>query len=260
MPASNSDIAILQTKYHEMLERNPRLSKRAFAAKMGLSSGALTEILKGRRPLSLKQKMKLLPKLDLSPKEKTEFLGEQITTAMSTDVQDASLKLTEDQFRMIGDWWHYALLNLLKTKDFKFDFLWMSKRLRLPEKSLFEAWQRLLRLGHIVKKEGRFFRRYPNLSTPDNVISQSLRRSHLEDLKLIERALIEVDPGERDVVSMTVGICLKDIPAAKKLIREFQDRFSDLVSDKNPEEIYKLSISFYPLTFKSTGESSDEAH
>ena len=76
----------------------------------------------------------------------------------------------------------------------------------------------------------------------------SLQKSHLQDLELIEKSILDVPVNLRDHTSMTVVINKKSILKAKELIRLFQDRFAQDVEVDQGEDVYKLSVSFYPLT------------
>ena len=52
-------VILLIKKYEEGKQRNVRWSQRAFATRLGLSSGALSEILQGKRILSAQLKKKI---------------------------------------------------------------------------------------------------------------------------------------------------------------------------------------------------------
>ena len=219
---------------------------------MGLSSGALSEILRGKRSLNLKTKKRILEKLEFSPRERLDFLDSDLIKGQESAKVEYN-ELSQDQFHLISDWWHYGILNLVKTKTFKDDIAWIGERLGLSVKVANEAWQRLFRMGFLLKKmNGKIIRKHPQLSTSDNIFNLSVRKSHLQDLKLIEKSILDQSPEQRDVVSMTLAIQKNDIPRAKELIRQFRDQFGTDLESKNPNEVYKLTIAFYPLTVLKT--------
>ena len=124
----------------------------------------------------------------------------------------------------------------------------ITERLGLNNKIIQEAWDRLIRLN-LIKKEGKkFVRTYNRLETSDELLNLSVQKSHVKDLELIEKSITQISPEFRDHTSMTVVINKKSIAKAKELIRLFQDRFSEETEVKDGDEVYKLSISFYPLT------------
>jgi uncharacterized protein (TIGR02147 family) len=243
-------VILLLKKYEEGRQKNARWSQRAFAVRLGLSSGALSEIFQGKRILSSLLKKKIAAKLQLSPLEESEFFADELPEHLKSHRLEY-YKLSNDQFHLISDWWHFAILNLLQTRDFKANVPWISKRLGLSEKVVQEAWDRLFRLGHLAKDGKKIVRTFPRIETSDNLFDLSIQKSHLEDLELIERSLREVPVELRDHTSMTLVMNRKSITKAKELIRIFQDRFSEEVepTPSSPgEEVYKISISLFPLT------------
>lgn len=240
-------VLLLRQKFEESKQKNARWSQRAFATKIGLSSGALSEIFKGKRLLSSQLKKKISAKMQFSPLEEAEFFQEELPTHLQTHRLEY-VKLTTDQFHLISDWWHYAILNLMNTKNFKPEGPWIAERLGLKLKDVEVAWQRLLRLELIKKVGKKYVRTFRRLETSDDLLSLSIQKSHIQDLELIEKSITQIKPEHRDHTSMTVVINKKSIAKAKELIRLFQDRFSEETEADQGDEVYKLSISFFPLT------------
>lgn len=247
---SNKAIELLLQKFNEGQLKNPRWSQRAFAQKLGVSSGALSEIMKGKRSISSPLKKKMASILQLSPNEQIDFFGDDIPEHLKPARQEY-FRLSVDQFHLISDWWHFAILNLIKTKGFKANHEWIAERLDMPIKVISETWDRLFRLGHLKRVQGKVQREHPRIETTDDFFDLSIRRAHVEDLKLIEKSVINGSTENRDHTSMTVVINKKNMKKAKELIRSFQDQFSKEVEIKDNElgdEVYRLSISFFPLT------------
>ncbi len=249
------DHEMLQQKFEEIKLRNPRWSQRAFAKRLGLSSGALSEILRGKRRLNFNLKQRILQRLDFTLDEREAFLQSELLSTKSPQ-PTIYTELSRDQFRLIADWWHYGLLNLLKTKGFKLDLPWMAKRLGLNLPVVKEAWERLFRIGFLEQKGRGVVRKFPRLTTIDNIFDLSLRKSHLEDQRLIEKALLEMEPEVRDIVSMTLALRRQDLGRAKELIRRFQDEFGEKLEKKDADEVYKLTIALYPLSQPLTGDEN----
>lgn len=240
--------SLLLKKYEEGKSKNQRWSQRAFASRLGLSSGALSEILQGKRILSSQLKKKIAAKLQLSPLEEADFFDEELPNHLKVNRLEY-YRLSTDQFHLVSDWWHYAILNLIKTKDFKPSVSWIATRLSLSTKLIQDSWDRLFRLGHLKKTGKTISREYPRLETSDGLLDLSIQKSHLEDLSLIENSLMNTPVELRDHTSMTFAMKKKDLAKARELIRTFQDRFSDEIeAPQGGDEVYKISISLYPLT------------
>ncbi|MBS1972592.1 MAG: TIGR02147 family protein [Bdellovibrionales bacterium] len=239
--------AILLKKYFEGRNKNARWSQRAFAKRVGLSSGALSEIFQGKRKLSAQLKKKVAEKLDLSPLEEMEFFEQELPNHLKKNGVEYHL-LDADHTHLISEWWHFAILNLVKTKDFEPQPKWIASRLGMSLVTVEEAWDRLFRLGYLNKTGDKIVRKHPRLKTSDGIVSSAVQSAHIQDTKLIEKAIKEVAVDLRDHTSMTLVMNKENMARAKEMIRLFQDRFSEEVETPVGEEVYRLSMAFFPLT------------
>lgn len=142
--APNKVADLLQKKFREGQLKNSRYSQRAFAQKLGVSSGALSEILKGKRAISTPLKKKMAEALQLSPTEQMDFFDDDLPENLKPARREY-FRLSVDQFHLLSDWWHFAILNLLKTKGFRLDQGWIANRLDLPTRTVADALDRLFR-------------------------------------------------------------------------------------------------------------------
>src|SRR4051812_37760608 len=98
---------------------NPRYSQRAFARQLGMSPGELSEILRGKRSLSLKSALKIARSLGLNSSETKHliYLSQveksrklpvpQIDEVARNDARERQLTL--DMFHVISDWYCFAI-------------------------------------------------------------------------------------------------------------------------------------------------------
>ncbi|MFN3696078.1 MAG: helix-turn-helix domain-containing protein [Pseudobdellovibrio sp.] len=66
---------LLLEEFNRRVRLNSRYSLRAYATFLGVSSGALSEIMKGQRPLSLKYAIKIAKALGLNTVESRKFIS-----------------------------------------------------------------------------------------------------------------------------------------------------------------------------------------
>jgi plasmid maintenance system antidote protein VapI len=66
--------AVLQAHFSEARVKNPQYTLRAFARKIRMGSGALSEVLSGRRKVSAKLAKKISENLGLSPEERAKII------------------------------------------------------------------------------------------------------------------------------------------------------------------------------------------
>ncbi len=256
----------LRVHYLELQKKNPSFSLRAFARKLDLNPSALSEILNGKRRISKNLASRVLFRMGLDPKEQHKILSlfpKAKTSAsphLGPNLEDSSglcsdnniTELTADQFHLIGSWYHFAILSLAETTDFKADPLWVAKRLGIKVPEAEAALERLQRLGlaEWSRRTKTLKLTHAQLSTTDEVRSQAVRQSHHDDLRLCARAIDETDINERDFTSLTLAIDLSKLNEAKKMIRDFQQKLCAYLEVGPQTEVYKFCFHVLPLSKK----------
>ena len=271
----NEQLAIqakIRSHFAQLQRKNPAFSLRAFALKLDISPSALSEIMAGKRKISQKMAVKLLDRMYLDPQESDEIkkLFEVKASGQTEESADGKnvlqkykkninfLKLSSDQFNVISEWQHFALLSLMETKDFESDHEWMAQRLSLSVPELQKTLQRLIDLNLVTKKYNRYMPTNESLITSDDVSNQAVRKSHYEDLKFAEKVLDHCPVELRDFTAVTVAADKAKIQEAKQMIREFQDRLTQFLEDGDKSEVYKLTFYMYPLSHSSPPGDKDE--
>lgn len=239
----------LRDYFLEAQRKNSSFSLRAYAKKLQISPSALSEILNGKRRVSMALAQKLLIQIGKDPKEQHRILNQFTNGSSGPDSEDI-LTLSADQFHIVSDWYHFAILSLAETKGFQADAKWIAGRLGISLVQSEAAMERLERLQMVKwdRKKKKATLTGKEFRSPDDVALQAIRQSHLQDLELAEQAILQVPIERRDFTSMTMAIDAKKLPQAKKLIREFQDKISGLLETGSKDEVYKLCIHLLPLS------------
>jgi lambda repressor-like predicted transcriptional regulator len=244
MQAENSYLRVLlQRELTERCAKNPRYSLRSFSKQVGVPISSLSSIMNGKRTISNKMKMHLAGALGWS-------LNEIENTRVTEEQKYHTIGL--DSFHIISEWYHFAILELLKVKGYKQDPKWIAKALGITPSEVNIAFERLLRVGILEQRNGK----YVDITGGSTTWNQSYFTTDAK--KRLQKALLEkaveslyaVPIEERDNTSMTMAINTKDIDKAKKLITEFRRKFSNILErDKSKvDSVYQLAIAFYPLT------------
>jgi uncharacterized protein (TIGR02147 family) len=232
--------------------RNPNYSLRALAAKAGLSPAALSEILNGKRRVTADRAQKILNKLGAAP-EKSQVILQSITRAGGVRSYH---QLSIDQFYLVADWYHFAILSLAETEDFSDDPAWISSRLNVSVLLVEKALERLERLGALTRnRKGHLGASGVQLSTPDDIAHRGLKQQHSEALELSRHSLENHNVDKRDFLGVTMTLDPAEIPLAKKLLREFVGRFSHRLELGRKKEVYRLNLQLIPLTTIREGGS-----
>lgn len=254
---------VLLTKYEELKSKNPHFSRRAFSQKLGLSAGSVCELLNGQRKISIKLAERIAQKLSLDPQERAElfklFPEKGLRSKESDDSSKPNyLRLSADQFRVIGEWYHFAILTLMRTRDFKSDIAWIAERLGLSLTVVKTAIERLMRLDIIHQDHsGTMIRSKMRYRTSDDVSNASVRLAHNDYLENARKALDTLPVEERDFSSLMLTFSPEQLPRAKEIIRKFQDDFAAEMEAGASSEVYQLYIQLFPLTQvrKNLGEA-----
>jgi uncharacterized protein (TIGR02147 family) len=226
---------------------NARYSLRAFAKRVGVSPGALSELIKGHRPISSKTIDRIERKLDLPPQFFAQMKRESDDTKTSTS-------LTLDQFAILADPIHFAILALMDTSNIVPTVDEIARRLGRLKRDVQGALDKMESLDLVEKREIRWISTGESLESPDEVTSRAIKKSHRLSLREAEVALDEIDIEWRDFTTLTLAFDASQISAAKKLIRKFRKDFSKISEKRNCDEVYKLAIQFFPLTKRENKE------
>ncbi len=233
---------ILKKELERRQKNNSAYSLRAFAKYLDVSPAALSQIMSGKRGVSVKRLNFLMDKLGLSPKQQLKVLE------IDSSYDRKTVVLKEDEFKLISDWFHYAILSLGELPDNSSDSRWIAKRLNISYKQANEALTRLHRLGIIEIKDGKFRQIGEPLKTTTDIPSSSIRNYHKGILALAQNKIEQVSVDKRDFSSITMAINSKNLKNAKKLTQKYKEQMLELLESGTLNEVYQLSIQLFPLT------------
>jgi uncharacterized protein (TIGR02147 family) len=246
---------LLNEKMADARARNPAYSLRAFAKKVGMSPSALSEILKGKRKVSPKLFQKISVSLSLRPEEidKVRTLFQESLAGKFSPSTVASpllkqVQLSADQYSLIAEWHHFAILSLLEIKSTQHETSWIARKLGIPKNVADSALSRLERLGYLARKKTKWVLCTDYLTTTDEVVNLPLRRATSHDLHLAQDALEQVALELRDFTSVTMAADVQKLREAKLMIREFRDRLATFMNSGEKSEVYKMCIQLFPLS------------
>jgi uncharacterized protein (TIGR02147 family) len=252
----------LKWEYSRRREKNVRFSQRAFSRLLGLPPGRVSELLSRKRGLSPSLGARISERLAHSAPERKRFLElveqDQISRhrarALSglgehrSSQTEEYAELPRRSLSLLTQWESLAVLNLMKTKDFRSDVRWIARRLGITTSVAQTVLRRLSRAGLIQKAAGRWVRTQSSLRTSSDIPSTALRRAHRNYLKLAARALQEVAVEKRDITSITAAIDSSKLDEAKEIIRSFRRELAALLETGERDEVYQVSIALFPLT------------
>ncbi len=233
---------LLKKELEKRQRNNPAYSLRAFATFLEISPAALSQMISGKRGVSSKRFEQVIERLGLPMTE--------LRPLIKSDKVRGESVLKDDEFKLISEWYHFAILSLGELKSCRADSRWIARRLNIPMGTANEALVRLERMGIIAIKDGRFKQTTLPLTTTTDVPSGTIRQYHKSILGLAQNK-IESTPVElREFSALTMAINTKNILKAKKLVKEFKEDMLELLETGTKDEVYQLGIQLFPLTIK----------
>jgi uncharacterized protein (TIGR02147 family) len=245
---------LLTREFENRKKQNPAFSLRSFARWLGLSPAQTSQVMSGKRPLTVGSIEKISARLALSPVEKRKLLASLLgrksgDLEASGPVKTQTLKraLEEDHFRLIGDWYHLAILSLTRVHGAKADPRWIASRLGIRVEDANLAVQRLVRIGLLET-----FPKFRQIGEPFQVVShvpsEAIRRYHKQVLMLAAEKIDTVPLELRQLQSISIPMRISAVAKLKPLIDEFLDEAASLAASDSPEEIYNLNVQLVPIT------------
>lgn len=242
--------------------RNDSYSLRAFARDLELSPSRLSEVLSGTQGLSEKSADKIATSLKLKPVER-RFWKDLILVQSSRNAKVRELarsrveelrkteslrKLKEDQFRVISDWYHGAILELTQVRGFRSDVKWIAEKLGIASSHVEGALNRLKQLGLLHENaDGKWTANLEGYTAFSDVPSAAIRKFHRQILTMNLESLLEDPMPDRDAVSMIVAIPKSLLPEFRQAMKAFATEFWRKTEGLEKDELYSFSVQLCPV-------------
>lgn len=238
----------------ERTRRNPSYSLNAFSAFLGISPASLSQVISGKRPLTKKTAIKIINRCGFSATDAQAFL----VSAMGLESQafeEAPVKespnfreLEIDTFRIISDWYHLAILSLGDVKPNYSDPKWIAERLGIKERVAKEAFDRLVHLNLIKRRGKGYYQCTKPLWTPTKRSIEAIRKYHSQNLALAENVLRQESAPVEYFSSVTMAVDELQLPQARQLIKNFQNKLCRLVESGRRTRVYTLAVQLFPVS------------
>lgn len=250
----------LQLELKKRCDANANYSLRAFAGKLKVPASTLSEVLNRKAGLSLAKAKQISANLNLSDIEQDYFvtLVESFHARSKRDRELAKIRLLKLQktrakkldagtWQVISNWYHAGILELSKVQGFQSEPQWIAKTLGISPKEARQACDRLLRLG-ILRLDGKNLR--PTglwlLKSPEEIPSDTIKQFHVTLLKKAAEEIYKQPIDRRNYSSLLMAISNEKLPEAKKLIAEFNQKLSTLMtSASDRDSLYCFSTQLF---------------
>ncbi len=235
-------------------------SLRSFARDLDLSACRLSEIFNNKQGLSGAKAKTVGEKLGMS-KDQLDYFCTQVESqhARSKVARDAARirlskfksnadELSLEYFRIIEDWYHFAILELTNIKGFVNEIPWIAKRLGITEIETEMAIKRLKDIGLLTEVRGKLKKSRSLVRTPSDIPSESIKRYHEQVLRNSLDALYFQEVEDRDFGSINFMVTKKQIPKLKEKIAQFRrELMHDCAEAKGRDRLYSFSTQLIRL-------------
>ncbi len=248
-------------------DKNPAFSMRSWAKKLGFGNNSpLSLMMAGKRPIPKKYVPAFAEDLGLdaresqyldalvdfgnahNPKEREYYWQRLQTISPERPVQVLEL----EHFKFLGDPIHTCILEMIDLKGFKNDAAWIRDHLKFPVtlERVEDALDRLVALGLVRETANdKLEKCQKHLSSRSDVVDEGGQQYHINVSELAAAMVKTQALDEREFNAYAMNIRKDKLPAAKKLMREFIDKFIREVEATPGEgqQTYQLNVQFFGL-------------
>lgn len=259
------------TSYHDLLsdelQRRSALNKsyslRAFARDLGLPASRLSLVLNKKQGLSLDVAESVASKLKLDDGKAAWFcssVGElhsrsdaerkKFKKQLSSIKHEARLQseMLLEYFKVISDWYHFAILEMTYLERFKYDPAWIAQELDIMEVEVEQAIGRLIDLGLAEVKNGRLIDTFKFLATPSDVPSEALKKFNNQIMEKALTAQREQSIEKREFSANIFALDSSQLPILKEKLRDLRREFVFEASKaRKKDAVYCLGMQFFDL-------------
>lgn len=238
---------ILRDELDKRKQVNPSYSLRAFSRQLKISPAQLSQIISGKRTLTAKNAFRIAEVLNFSPTEKS-LLVESTLQSGENKIDPGPIEIQDEEFQLVSDWYHYAILSLSELPRHKADPRWIARQLGITPQEASDALARLVRLKIIEIKQGKMTQVMKPIRTTTDIPSAAIRRHHLQNLEKSKEMLESVPVEQREYSAITMAVAPKNLPKAKKMVTEFKRKLASLMENGEKQAVYTLAIQLFPVS------------
>lgn len=252
---------LLKKELERRLVYNASYSLRAFARDLGISAPRLSRILNENLGLSFKAANEIAKKIDFKGIDKELFLTLARSSAVRSSIRKkesySQLKsiyqqkysaISADTFQVISDWYHFAIVALVETKNFKNNESWIAQELGINKLQASQALKRLIRLGIILEENEKLSVSQTYLIESQHTSHEAIRNFHTQIIGKAVQAIHQQDVNERFLFSSAISIQKSKLGQFRELIQGLHNNAETEASTHlEKDAVYALSVQFFRL-------------
>jgi uncharacterized protein (TIGR02147 family) len=252
----------LNFEFKLRLQRRPSYSLRAFARDLQMSPASLTEFLHNRQGMSFERVTSVAKVLNWSNEHKEHFwdlvcakfardMGARRSALARVNerIKRVPTKIHLDAFKMMSDWYHLAILELVRIRPEFGSPSQVAGQLNLPVPVAREAMARLARLELLEQFDDRRYRTSTKTSQAgDEGPSEAVRVFHHQMMSLSQEALEKVPYSQRESLSIIFSGKKRDLQEMRAEVRDAIYGIVSRFAKGEPEDtLQAVTLQIFPL-------------
>lgn len=261
----------LNYEFEAKQRKNSRFSLRAWARQLGYENPSfLSQILNRQRSLKGDVAERFSSNLQIKGKEKKYFdLLVLFKNSKTVDEKKIYLDLLDslrpkshkghyslniELFRVISDWHHSAILELVELAEFKNNATWIAHKLggEVSIQNIEKAIKRLLNIELLEETPMGGLKRVKDnpILLEDSFRNEAIRHFHKQMIEKAKYAIEEQDVTERDLRGSTFTIRMKDYPKIQEILKKAHVEVVKYACEGDGEELYQFNTQFFRISKK----------
>jgi uncharacterized protein (TIGR02147 family) len=244
----------LQAELGRRCDKNPQYSLRAFAKYLGIDHATISQLLRGKRPLTPRMILKLGTRLGLDRSAIDGYVAHEAYWRSDSEEEVAQgeiQQLANDAANVIADWYHYAILELTRLHSFRPNSRWIARVLDITADEVNLAVSRLARLGLLeMLDRDRWIDKSGNTTASLVEFNQAAVQRLAEQVRQrMIAALGAVPSGAFEHSTTTLALSTARLPIVLERIARLRRELIALLQDDGaPDDVYQLEVNFFPVT------------
>lgn len=235
------------------------------AQKMEMSPGGLTQIVNGKKRISLKRAYEVADKLKLNKKERDLFItlteleqaehpkrkSELISKLNKLQKkQNDYFDLDIENFKLISEWYGFAILECVSTYGSAWDHKKLAKHFGLKINEVKLTLERLERLELIEKDQDNLWRRAQGRVLNNSLYSNEATTKHyLSSNAKSNESITTQDTKNRITGTEYFTINKADLDKVRELTYKYLDDLQEIATNsQNPDCTYETMLNIFNLT------------
>jgi uncharacterized protein (TIGR02147 family) len=244
----------LKAEYLARVSKRPKYSQRAFARDLKVSPGFLNLVFSNKKRISPALAYSMATRLMWDEQKTREFMRQVLVASTKNEnikaelqkeeVVDPYLQINVLRFKLLSQWYHFAIMELTQLPDFESHPHWIANKIAITPLEAQLAIQHLLELN-LLKWEKKRLVKSSAFYEVGEISSDAIRHYHKQILEKAALALYEQSPETRNISSLVFGFDKGRIAEAKKMINDFQKAFLKKFSATKPSSVYHFNLSLF---------------